>query len=116
MADGDAIVLVAEVDSHAVGLCEVARQRPGSDVSHRGVLGISVSKDHRGKGVGTALMSEMLQRCKGKFEIVELTVLTANDAARKLYGKFGFKVSGAVPRSRKRGDRYFDEQFMRLDL
>ena len=116
MSDGDAIALVAEIDSHAVGLCEVGRMQPGSDLSHRGGLGISVSKDHRGKGVGTALMRETLQRCKGRFEIIELTVLTTNQAAKKLYTKFGFKAFGMLPRSVKRGDKYFDEELMRLEI
>lgn len=116
MADGDAIAVVAETDSHVVGLCEVTRHLPGSDVSHRGDLGISMSKDHRGKGVGTALMRETLQRCKGRFEIIELGVLTTNNAAKKLYGKFGFKAYGVIPRSLKRGDRYFDMELMRLEI
>ena len=116
MTDGDAIAVVAEIDSHVVGLCQVTRQQPGSDASHRGGLGISVSKDHRGKGVGTALMQETLQRCKGKFEIIELSVFTTNQVARKLYEKFGFKTFGVRPRSNKRGDMYFEQQLMRLDL
>ena len=116
MSEGDAIVLVAAVDSHVVGLCEVGRLQPGSDLSHRGGLGISVSKDHRGRGVGTALMRETLRRCKGKFEIIELTVLTTNEAAKKLYSKFGFKAIGVLPHSLKRGDRYLDEELMRLEI
>ena len=48
--------------------------------------------------------------------IVELGVITTNDAAKKLYRKFGFKAFGIIPRSLKRGDRYFDLELMRLDL
>jgi len=114
--DGDAIAIVAEVDSHVVGFCEVSRYQPGSDVSHRAGLGLHVNKDQRGKGVGTALIRETLQRCRGRYEVVELTVLTANTAAKRLYGKFGFKTYGARPRSLKRGDKYFDEELMRLEI
>lgn len=116
VVDGDAIALVAEIDSHVVGFCEVSRNHPGSDTSHRAGLGIHVNKDHRRKGVGTALMRETLQRCKGRFEIIELDVLTANIAAKELYEKFGFKKYGVRPRSLKRGDRYFDEELMRLEM
>jgi len=94
----------------------VGELRPNSDLSHRAELGISVSSDYRGMGVRTALLEEALKRCRGKFEIIELTVLTTNDVARKLYAKFGFKSFGTRPRSIKRGGAYFDEELMRLDL
>ncbi len=116
VVDGDAIAIVAEMDSHVVGFCEVSRYQPGSDVSHRAGLGIWVSKEHRGKGVGRALIQEMLQRCKGRFEIIELSVVTTNIPAKKLYGRFGFKAFGLRPRSIKRGDRYFDLELMQLNL
>ena len=116
MADGDAIAMVAEIDSHVVGLCEVSGLNPGSDVSHRADLGISVSKDHRGKGVGTALIQETLQRCRGKFEIIELSGLTTNQVAKELYERFGFKTFGIRHRSVKRGERYFDEELMLLEI
>ena len=107
MADGDAIAMVADMDSHVVGPCEASRLQPSSDLSHRGDLGISVSKDHRGKGVGTALMQETLQRGRGRFEMIEIIVLTTNQAAKRLYEKFGFKAFGVRPRSVKKGDGYF---------
>lgn len=116
MADGDAIAMVAEIDSHVVGLCEVSGLIPGSDVSHRADLGISVSKDHRGKGVGTALMQETLRRCKGKFELIELSVLTTNQVAKRPYERFGFETFGVRRHSVKRGDRYFDEELMLLEI
>jgi len=115
-AEGRAIVVVAEIDSHVIGLCEVSEERPNSDISHRAQLGIAVSRDHRGVGGGTALMQEMLTRCRGRFETVELSVLTTNIVAKKLYERFGFRSYGVRPRSMKRGDLYFDEELMRLEL
>jgi len=114
--EGPVVVTVAEIDSHLVGLCKVSGERPGSDVSHRAQLGVSVSRDYRGRGVGTALLEETLRKCRGKFEIIELSVLTTNHVARKLYAKFGFKNYGTRPRSIKRGDAYIDEELLRLDL
>lgn len=116
VAEGHGVATVAEIQSHVVGICEAKELRPGSDVSHRAELGISVSREHRGIGVGTALLQETLERCKGKFEIIELSLLTTNQVARRLYEKFGFKSFGTRPRSVKRGDTYFDEELMRLDL
>jgi RimJ/RimL family protein N-acetyltransferase len=116
VAEGRGVAVVAEIQSHVVGLCEAKELRLGSDVSHRAELGISVSREHRGMGVGTALLQETLERCKGKFEIIELSLITTNQVARRLYEKFGFKSFGIRPRSIKRGDAYFDEELMRLDL
>lgn len=115
-ANGDAVAVVAELDSHIVGLCEVSGPMPNSEVSHRADLGISVSKDHRGRGVGTALLQETLKRCKGRFERIELSVFTTNQVAKKLYERSGFKTFGTRKRSVKRGDRYFDEDLMSLEL
>lgn len=117
---GDAVATVAEEVSDSrpvvvVGMCEVRRLRPGTDMSHRGVLGISVRKEYRGKGVGTRLLEETLRKCKGKFEIIELSVFSIN-RARRLYERFGFKVYGHLPLAVKRGDQYFEEDLMYLKI
>ena len=41
---GKTIATVAEADSKVVGVCEVERMRPDSDVSHRGGLGLADRK------------------------------------------------------------------------
>ncbi len=114
---GATVALVAEVDGHAVGLCEVnAIGRPRSEVSHRGELGIAVSSDYRGMGVGTALLRSVLGKCRKKFEVVELSVFSKNKGAKKLYESFGFSTYATRPHSIKRGDAYLDEDLMRLEV
>ncbi len=113
---GDAIGLVAESDGVLVGYCYVGRRRPKSPISHRGGLELSVKNGHRGKGVGEMLLKEMIQRCKGRFEIIELEVFVVNMPARRLYEKFGFKTYGLRHNSVKRNGRYFDEELMYLRL
>ncbi|HZW57680.1 MAG TPA: GNAT family N-acetyltransferase [Nitrososphaerales archaeon] len=110
---GDAVATVAEENSRPVGMCEVNRLRPGTDISHRGILGIVVRKEYRGKGVGTRLVEETLKKCRGKFEIVKLSVFSIN-RAKRLYERFGFRVYGHFPQAIKRGDQYFDEDVMYL--
>ena len=114
--DGNRISLVAEVDSHVVGFCDVWRVRPGTPLDHRGTVGISVVKDHRGKGIGRALLVEAIARSRGTFELLELTVLTNNKRALKLYADLGFRRCGKLVRAMKRGGRYFDEYLMQLPL
>lgn len=113
---GDNVMTVAEVDSHVVGWCDVHRTRPGSPLDHRGVLGICVRKEFRGRGIGTSLMKETLEKCMDKFEIVELSVFASNPGAFELYKRFGFKEFGFLPGAIKRSGKYIDERFMYLTL
>ena len=56
---------------------------------------IVVSMTARGKGVGTALLTEMLSRAqKSASDSVFLEVRESNSAARALYSKLGFQESG----------------------
>jgi ribosomal protein S18 acetylase RimI-like enzyme len=115
---GDAIVAVAERDGVAVGHCTIGRAAPTEDSegSHVGVLGIVVDRDHRGQGIGRALLTSALGQCAGKFELVRLSVFAVNRRARRLYEEFGFVYVGTIPRAIHRGDRYFDEELMVKDL
>jgi ribosomal protein S18 acetylase RimI-like enzyme len=114
--EGNTIMMVAEVNSHVIGWCDVRRVVPKSPADHRGEFGICVKKELRGQGIGEALMRAILERCRGRFEVVELGVFTNNQRAKKLYEKFGFKKYGTREYSIKRGGGYFAEDLMYLKL
>jgi ribosomal protein S18 acetylase RimI-like enzyme len=114
--EGDSVVYVAEEDGRAVGLCQVDRRGPQEEQRHRGGFGIAIRKEYRDRGIGTALISKVLEDCKGKFEIVELTVFSNNARAKHLYSKHGFKITGHNPKAVKRGSKYYDEDYMALEL
>jgi RimJ/RimL family protein N-acetyltransferase len=116
IGEGNAVGLVAESEGALVGYCYVARRRPGSPVSHRGGLELTVKKAFRGKGIGTKLLKEMIRRCKGRFEIIELEVFAVNLPAKRLYERIGFKTYGLRPNSVKSAGKYFDEELMYLPL
>lgn len=89
----DDIGLVAEVDKKVVGAIWV---RIMNDYGHidndTPSLAMSLYKDYRGFGIGTALMKEMLRILKGKgYKQVSLSVQKANYAV-KMYQKAGFKI------------------------
>lgn len=113
---GDEVWIVAEVEGRTVGSCVIGRAAPNalSEQAHIGVLGILVRREYRGRGVGTALLTHALEAAKEKFEVVRLDVFSVNEGARRLYERFGFVLSGHVPRAIKRGDRYYDEDQMVL--
>lgn len=113
--EGNTVVTVAAEDSRVVGTCDVNRLRPNTNLSHRGVLGILVREGYRGRGIGERLLNETLRKCRGKFEMIELTVFSVN-RARKLYERVGFRTYGHLPQAIKRGERYYDEELMYLKL
>ena len=112
--NGEQILSVAEVDGRVIGSCSVRRH--GSSASFEGghvaVLGIVVAEAHRGRGIGEALMRHAIERCRGKFEVIRLTVFSVNERARRLYRRVGFVETGHQPRGVRRGDQYYDEEEM----
>lgn len=118
VVDGGSVGAVAEVDGHAVGSCFVTRLGPNdrSELAHVGELGLLVHRDHRGHGIGAALLRETIARCRGRFERIRLAVFSTNEPAKRLYRTMGFTTFGVEPRAVKRGDRYFDVDWMTLAL
>lgn len=85
--------LVAEVDGKIVGAVWV---RIMNDYGHIDAetpsLAISLYKEYRGFGIGTAMMKEILALLKAQeYKQVSLSVQKANYAA-KLYQKVGFEI------------------------
>ena len=116
--DGSAVFVAAEQAGHVVGFCQICCAIPGapSEMSHVGELGMFVHRDHRGRGIGSALLEKCLFLARSRFEVVFLSVWSKNDAAVRLYRRFGFSVCGHLPRVIRRGGEYFDEERMFLDL
>ena len=54
-------------------------------------LAVAVSPEHRGKGVGTALMKRLLREASNFFPAVSLSVSPENPA-RRLYERLGFET------------------------
>lgn len=109
---------VAEEGGRAVGSCTIQPQsvRADSELGHVGVLGILVDHRFRGRGAGRAMMLHVLERARGRFEIVRLNVFADNVRAKALYRRLGFEPYGRLPRAIRRGPTYIDEEFMFLDL
>lgn len=99
-----------------IGMATFIREG-GVKERHKGrVYGVYVSAAHRGKGVGRALMAELLARAKRNagLEQILLAVGSSQGAAQRLYAEFGFETFGVEPRALKIGDAYVDEVHMIL--
>jgi len=63
---------------------------------HSGSLFVYVARQQQGQGIGTRLMQSLLDLADNWLLLrrVELTVLTENEGARRLYERLGFVVEG----------------------
>jgi ribosomal protein S18 acetylase RimI-like enzyme len=117
-SDDRNFVLGAAAENRLVGMAGFY-QEPEPKNRHKGhVWGVYVTQDWRGKGIGRMLLSDLIQRARGKPEIeqLHLAVASAQNAAKRLYESLGFAVYGREPRAIKVGDTYMDEDLMVLQL
>lgn len=91
----------------------------GIKIQHKGVIwGMYVAKEHRGSGLGKALMQAVIERTMTlpNIEQLHLAVSIHNTAARNLYLSLGFSSYGIEPHAKKLGDGYTDQELMILRL
>ncbi|WP_249316579.1 GNAT family protein [Bacillus sp. FJAT-50079] len=85
--------------------------------SHKGnIFGMYVAPDFREQCLGKSLMVELIRRAKNcdGLEQINLTVVSENDSAKKLYKSVGFEVYGVERSALKFNGQYFDEDLMVL--
>lgn len=84
---------------------------------HRAELSLTVRKNYWNRGIGSALMVELIKYAKENgIEILNLEVRSDNINAIHLYEKFGFKHIGTSPAYFKTDGNYADFELMYLDL
>jgi ribosomal protein S18 acetylase RimI-like enzyme len=107
-----AVTFLAEADGALVGRLNVE--------DHWGCaeLGMLVHPDHRGRGVGIALMDACLGWCRDRgCHKVALDVFPHNEPAIALYRRFGFDVEGRrVRQYRRQNGELWDALLMGLVL
>jgi putative acetyltransferase len=81
---------------------------------HAAGIGMSVRDSWQGRGVGTALLANLLDVADNWWQVtrVHLEVYTDNEPAISLYAKFGFDVEGTLRRDAFRNGTYVDSHVM----
>jgi putative acetyltransferase len=107
-----ALNLVVELDGKLVA--NAGMNRFEGRRQHAASLGMGVHDDFTGRGVGTFLMAAMVDAADNWHDIkrLELTVYTDNDAAVRLYEKFGFEKEGLLRSFGYRDGQYVDAYTM----
>ncbi|WP_332697648.1 GNAT family N-acetyltransferase [Bosea sp. (in: a-proteobacteria)] len=106
--DIDGLNIVAIRDGELIGQAGFERYRGRR--AHVAYIGIGVHDDHRGTGVGSALLGELVDAADNWFGLrrLELTVYADNAAAIALYRKFGFEPEGLLRAYAFRAGAYAD--------
>lgn len=111
----DEVMLVAKNGDRIVG--DASLTRLPRRMKHRGDLGIAVIKEYWNKGVGSMLLSAVIEFAReNRFKIIDLQVRSDNAAAIHLYEKFGFERIGTHPSffNIDGDDVPFDYMYLRL--
>ncbi|MGO4107130.1 GNAT family N-acetyltransferase [Paenibacillus sp. YAF4_2] len=105
-------------DNQLVGMVTFVREiRP--KIIHKGnIYAMYVAPGARGQGLGKALIQELVRRASilDGLEQINLTVISDNAAAKRLYASCGFKVFGIELNAMKSGGQYWNEENMVLFL
>jgi putative acetyltransferase len=109
----DTYSLIAELDGRVVGSLGL-HVEPAPRRRHCGSIGMGVHDDFQGRGVGTALMTALvdLADCWLGLRRIELSVYTDNVPAVHLYEKFGFTIEGTARRYALRKGAFVDAFLM----
>jgi len=94
-----------------------ALYQQGPKEAHKGVLlGMYVRPVARRAGIARRLVDAILAHARQHVEAIQLTVVSNNEAARRLYAGLGFVEYGIEKNALKDGGRYYDEVLMAKPL
>ncbi len=106
--------LSAWIDGKLIGNASFYPVGPHLKVLHRAAFGIAILQDYWGRGLGEALLNEIIRTAKSAgYEQLELEVVADNLRGFALYEKCGFVRYGTRPNAfRYKDGGYSDEHLM----
>lgn len=113
----NSVVLLGLIDDKIVGELNLKGGRLAA-MRHSAFLGMSVSKEWRGIGIGQRLLAHSVAwaRVNPVLTRIELGVYASNAAAFHIYKKAGFEVEGLRRRKFLHGGQYYDDYCMAIHL
>jgi len=103
-------------NSHLIGTASFT-QLSGQKDSHKGLLrAMYVRPTHRRSGAGRQLVQAVIETARQKVEQIQLSVVSTNQPALRLYQTLGFRQYGLEKNALKHHGTYSDEILMSLDL
>lgn len=92
----NSILLVSEADDQIIGMSNIT-QFNAAKQRHIAEIGICLVEEYWGYGIASMMMEMMLEFAENSdLKIITLEVAQENEAAIKLYEKFGFEIVGKL--------------------
>jgi RimJ/RimL family protein N-acetyltransferase len=105
-------------DRKLVGIVTFMRETSAKTAHKGNIYGMFILPEKRGQDLGKSLLLELISKAKdcNGLEQLNLTVVSDNEPAKKLYKRIGFEVYGVEKNALKFNGNYFDEDLMVLKL
>ncbi len=110
--------LVAEISGMVAGYAYAAVYRARPAYRYTVENSVYVHPDFAGKGIGSALLSQLIQGCEhaGKRQMIAVIGDSQNAPSIRLHEKFGFKHIGVLPAVGFKFGRWVDSVLMQRGL
>ena len=108
----EAVNIIADIGDKIVASGGVARGKY-SDTHRHGSLGLTVSQEYRGHGIGSRIIQTLVAESRRLgLKSIDVEFLAINKSAERAYKRAGFKRAGIIPSKIFRNGEYFDAMIM----
>lgn len=110
--------LVADEGAGPIGFAYAGAYRAKPAYRHTAEDTIYLAPGHTGKGLGVALLTEVIVRCKaaGTRQVIAVIADTGSDASAALHRRMGFTDAGRLANVGWKHGRWIDTLLMQRDL
>lgn len=117
-ATGDRLFFGAFEGNDLVGIARLSKYESANEKHRAYLAGLYVLPPHRGRGYGSALVRSALDHAAADGSIirVNLTVVSQQLPAIRLYENLGFTICGTDPETFSCDGKFYDEHLMTLNL
>jgi phosphinothricin acetyltransferase len=110
-------VLVAVAGGRVAGHASYGVWRAKSGYRHTVENSVYVHPDHHGRGIATALMTELISRARaGRVHVMVASIESGNTVSIALHERFGFRVVGVMSEVGTKFGQWLDMTYMQLTL
>jgi RimJ/RimL family protein N-acetyltransferase len=108
----EAVNIIADIGGKIVASGGVARGKY-SDTDRHGSLGLTVSRNYRGFGIGGRIIQTLVTESRRLgLKSIDVEFLASNKSAERAYQRAGLKRAGIIPGKIFRNGKYFDAMIM----
>ncbi|WML50074.1 N-acetyltransferase family protein [Neobacillus sp. PS3-34] len=110
-------LIVAESEGEVAGYCSLSPFREKEAYAKTTELSVYISEKHQGKGLGKALIQEIINRAHQlDFHTIIAGITTGNEGSVKLHEKFNFEFIGRFKEVGYKFEQWQDVDFYQLLL